>query len=84
MSYKTSRLSPLSTPRTFRVLFSNPWDLLRESSDAPGRSSWLIYDPELDETRCMNGDVFLGMALVLTVSASFWTGVGLVIAQLWN
>jgi hypothetical protein len=87
MSYKSSQLFPLSTRgANFRISIQRPW-----SSPAFDygqaellRSSWLIYDPELDAPRRMNRDVMLGMALALVISASFWAGVGLAIAQVWK
>jgi hypothetical protein len=86
MSYKLWQLPPVSTrAMNLRTSVSSPWSSLPFNYEAPDfRRSWLIYDPELDAPRRMNRDVILGMGLVLLISASFWTGIGLAIAQVWK
>ena len=86
MSYKSSQLPPLSTRGAkLRMSVKSPWGSLPFNCDeVQFLRSWLIYDPELDAPRPLNRDVVLGMGLVLLISASFWTGVGLTIAQVWK
>jgi hypothetical protein len=77
---------PLSTRCiNLRIPAQNRWTSLPFNyHEAEFFRSWLVYDLELDAPRRMNRDVILGMGLVLLVSASFWTGVGLAIAQVWK
>jgi hypothetical protein len=86
MSYRLLQLPPVSTRGVnLRTSVPRPWSaLLFNYQAADFRRSWLIYDPELDAPRRMNRDVILGMGLVLLISASFWTGIGLAIAQVWK
>jgi len=86
MSSKSSQLSPLSTRcSNLRISIRGPWSSPSlNCRDVEFFRSWLIYDPELDEPRRMNREVMLGMALVFGISASFWAGVGLAIAHVWN
>jgi hypothetical protein len=48
--------------------------------------SWLVYDPDLepDGHRGLNWNIVLGLALAVVVSVSFWVGVGLLVARLWE
>jgi len=86
MSYKSSQLSPLSTRgANLRISIQGPWSSLPLSyTEAEFFGSSAIYDRQLDAPRPINRYVILGMVLVLGISASFWAGVGLAIAQLWN
>ena len=86
MSYKSSQLSPLSTRGTnLRVSIQGPWSSLPLSyHQAEFFRSWAVYDPQLDAPRPINRKVILGMILVLGISASFWAGVGIAVAQLWK
>jgi hypothetical protein len=86
MSYKSPQLSPLSTRgANLRSSISGRWSVPRvDYHEVRSVRSWLIYDPELDTPRGVNQDVMLGMALVIGVSASFWAGLGLVIAHVWK
>jgi len=86
MSYEISQLSPLSTRRAnLGVSIQGPWNSPSHNHrNVEFFRCWLIYDQELDPPRCVNRDVMLGMALVFAISASFWAGVGLAIAQVWK
>ena len=85
MSYNLLQLSPLSTRvANLRMWFAKPESPTLVDLEPEIFRSWLIYDPELDTLRRLNRDVLLGMALVLGVSASFWVGVGFVVAQLFR
>jgi hypothetical protein len=49
--------------------------------------SWLVYDSEIP-TLAVSGHVnrnrLLGLALSVSISASFWAGIGLMIARVWK
>ena len=89
MSYK-SQLFPLSstceTPLRQRI--SQAWGSSPSNlEDTRFLRSWLVYDSELETGRTrgrVNWNMVLGLALAATVSAGFWTGVGLVIARVWK
>ncbi len=90
MSYKSLQLSPrTSTSRTsMRVAIHGPW------SSPPGKSpdiqflqTWLEYDSDLDEgvvQRRFNWGALAGLTLAVGFSASFWVGVGLIVARIWR
>ena len=85
MNYKSSQVRPPSIVDTkSKISVGLPCDSPLRHSGAEFSRSWLIYDPEVDEPRRINRHVILGMALVIGVSASFWAGVGLAIAQIWK
>jgi hypothetical protein len=47
--------------------------------------SWLVYDSEIQSGfrhRSLNWRLVLGLAIMVTVSASFWTGIGLLVAHI--
>jgi hypothetical protein len=49
--------------------------------------SWLVYDSEIPggfTHRRLNWRLVLGLAITVTVSASFWTGIGLLVAHIWK
>jgi hypothetical protein len=49
--------------------------------------SWLEFDSELDDKwprSRVNWYAVLGFAVTLGVSAAFWTGVGVLVAQIWK
>jgi hypothetical protein len=89
MSYKVLQLFPLSTRGTrMRISIRGPWSApLTHSQDTEFLRTWLTYDSELDEEcapQQLNWNVILGMVLVFGVSASFWTGVGMAVAEVWG
>lgn len=85
MSYKSLHLTPLSTRG---VNFKRLMKALRRSScnyrTAEFFRSWVIYDSELDKPRRINRNALLGMALVVAISAGFWTVVAAAIARVWK
>jgi hypothetical protein len=89
MSYK-SQLFPLSstceTPLRQRI--SQAWGSSPSNlEDTRFLRSWLVYDSELETGRTrgrVNWNMVLGLVLAATVSAGFWTGVGLMIARVWK
>jgi hypothetical protein len=56
--------------------------------DAKFFRSWLVFDSfdlEIARNRGrFNWNLLLGMVLVLGISVSFWTGVGVMVALLWK
>jgi len=47
--------------------------------------SWLVYDSQIESGfahRRLNWRLVLGLAIMVTVSASFWTGIGLLVAHI--
>ena len=64
-----------------------PWGTLPANSrDGKFLRSWLVYDSSLDddEKGRIHWNVVLGLALVLGISAAFWTGVAFVVARVWK
>jgi hypothetical protein len=49
--------------------------------------SWLVYDSDIQSSLAAgpnNHNRFLGLALLVGISASFWAGIGLMIARVWK
>ena len=49
--------------------------------------SWVVYDSNLEGEETpgrLHWNMLLGLALAVTVSATFWVGVGLMIERLWR
>jgi hypothetical protein len=49
--------------------------------------SWLELDSEIEQTAKpsrVNWNAVLGVAVTLGISAAFWTGVGVAVAQIWK
>jgi hypothetical protein len=89
MSNKIQPFPPAGTGRaTTKFGVPNPWSVPPGSlRDAHLLRTWFEYDSELHEARPRKGinwSVIMGMALVITVSAGFWTGVGLLATRLWK
>jgi hypothetical protein len=88
MSHKVSQLSPLTSAEGthMRMAIQGHWNDPLDLSNAMFLRSWLVYDSgEGDEPAFrLNWNVALGMLLVTGMSAGFWTGVGLLVAQVWK
>jgi hypothetical protein len=55
--------------------------------DAEFFRSWLVYDSDLNSARAkgrVRWNMFLGLALAVLVSVTFWVGLGLMIASRWK
>ena len=90
MNYRL-QFSPISSTGESHV--SRP---LREGLGVPSSNwenpkfyrSWLVYDSDLLPTRRIRGrinwNLVLGLVLALGISASFWAGVGLMMARIWK
>jgi hypothetical protein len=89
MPDKVQPLPQAGTSRaTMKFGVRSPWNNSPGSlRDARFLRTWFEYDSEMQEARTQKGinwSVILGMALVITVSAGFWTGVGVLTAHLWK
>jgi hypothetical protein len=89
MSYK-SELNPLSgtCDPPLHLAIQGSWGYApADSQDMKFLRSWLVYDSEIQPGLAANRtkfNRFLGLALLVGISASFWAGIGLVIVRLWN
>jgi hypothetical protein len=89
MSYRVLQLSPLtSTEGThLRIAIQGHWNDTLDLSNATFLRSWVVYDSRVEDDESafrLNWNVALGMLLVTGISAGFWTGVGLLVAQGWK
>jgi len=89
MSYRLSQLSPQASTgeTTTRIAVKGSWSAPPERfRDVQFWRSWMELDSEVDESHRsrVNRDAILGLALVVGISASFWTGVGLLVARIWR
>ena len=89
MSYRLSQLSPQSTHGTsVRIAVQGPWSTPPESlRDMQFWRSWLELDSEVDKAKTpthIRWNAVLGLVVVVGISASFWTGVGLLVAHIWR
>jgi hypothetical protein len=89
MSYRVMQLSPLSTGNTqVKILIEGPWSApLMDSADARFLRSWMVYDSGVGDgrdaaTSGLNWNAILGLVVIVGISASFWTGVGITISHL--
>jgi hypothetical protein len=87
MSYK-SQLNPLSGTgeKPLRLLIRGSWGSApADSGDMKFLRSWLAYDSDIQDGLADHSEHsrFLGLALLVAISASFWAGVGLMIARVW-
>jgi hypothetical protein len=58
-----------------------------DSLDMKFLRSWFVYDSEIQSGLAASAtkrNRFLGLALLVGISASFWAGVGLMIARVWK
>jgi hypothetical protein len=88
MSYRLSQLSPQASTRVtkMRMAIRGPWsEMPQQFQDVQFWRSWLEFDSdeeELGRARRVNWNALIGMALMVGISASFWTGVGFVAARI--
>jgi hypothetical protein len=85
MSYK-SQLYPLSSTgkNSWRLPIQGAWGSSpTDLQDMKLLRSWLVYDSEIQTGAPANRSWLLGFALVFGINASFWTGIGLIIARVW-
>ena len=93
MSYKPLQLFPQST---HEIRGRNSIGGPRSSQpvhdeDATFLHSWLVYDSRRGSSESnqnpaqasLTWNKILGLALVLTVGASFWTAIGIAVARVW-
>jgi len=61
--------------------------LSRRIGDMEFLRSWLVYDSQIQtglRRGRVNWNLVAGVVLTIAVSASFWAGVGLMIARIWK
>jgi len=85
MSYKVLQLSPQASTR---ISFANqaPWNP-QGSRDIDFLRSWFEDDSDLDLSVVRdrtNWNAIAGLAFTISVSASFWAGIGWMIARIWG
>lgn len=84
MSYKSLQLFPQASTREARAKFTvlSSWSVSPEVlSDSQILRTWFEYDSELAERRAKCGTnwyAVVGLALMVGISGTFWTGVGLI------
>ena len=84
MSYKVLQLSPHASTR---ISFASraPWNR-QVSRDIDFLRAWFEDDSDLDLSIVCdrtNWNAIAGLAFTIAVSASFWAGIGWVIARVW-
>jgi hypothetical protein len=89
MSYRFSQLSPQGTNGSnVRISVQGPRSTRPERfRDMQFWRSWLELDSEIEQTAKpsrVNWNAVLGVAVTLGISAAFWTGVGVAVAQIWK
>jgi len=90
MSYKSVQLFPPSSTHenNIRIAIRGPWSAPPAGlRDFQFLRSWLEYDSELDVGKRrgrINWGALLGLVVTAGISASFWTGVGLMVAHWWR
>jgi hypothetical protein len=94
MSYRVLQLSPQASTRVTRrrIAVQDSWGArsapsLDLSLDTEFLRSWFECDPDFDQGNAYdrtNFGVISGLALSVAVSASFWAGVGWIVARVWR
>jgi len=89
MSYKASQLfPPMGTRSTQREVFvRTPLSPSAKSAwSTEFLRSWLKRDSKLEVSsgNRIKWNSILGLALTVVVGASFWTGLGFLVARLWK
>jgi hypothetical protein len=83
----SSKLIPLMRTRDTAVSVPTPLDRLPEGAwDVQFWRSWLQHNANPHRSACglMSWGTVFGLALTVVVGASFWTGVGFLVARLWK
>ena len=85
MSFRVLQLSPLtSTEGTqMRIAIQGPWSSPPGLSDTQFLRSWLVYDSELEDGE-PRSRIHVALGMLLFISVGFWTGVGVLVAQIWK
>ncbi len=85
MNYRVT-LSPPTDGTGIRVIITSPAHDAENLRIMQFWRSWLEYNTG-DERKFrwhLNWNVVFGLAVTVSVSAAFWTGVGLLIAHVWR
>jgi hypothetical protein len=83
MRFRFCSLNPADTQ--IRISIGSPWSTPpSDAGDVHFLRTWLTYDSGSDErsSNRVNWNAVLGMLLVFTVSAGFWSGVGLAVSEI--
>ena len=84
--YKVSQLSPNANRSAMRVVVTRPGGASTpDFANFQLWRSWLEFDSEVDDNRSrptINWNALLGLAVTLGISAAFWSGVGIAVAQI--
>ncbi len=85
-----SQFFPLSSTgeRSQRLPIQTSWgDLPVNLEQVKFVRSWLVYDSEM-QSNLVSGRAIrhtaIGLALAIALSASFWTGIGVVVVRFWK
>ena len=86
MSYKVLQLSPQASTRFTRKRIAFENGMNRNSVDTGFLESWFDNDFDLTDGDALrtHWGAISGLALAITVSASFWAGVGWMVARGWR
>lgn len=89
--YRLSQLSPQTNRSAMRVVVTRPGSAssLENFRNIEVWRSWIEFDSEVqnEEKRSrsrVNWNAVLGLAVTLGISAAFWTGVGILVVQIWK
>lgn len=84
--YKVSQLSPNANRSAMRVVVTRPGGASTpDFANFHLWRSWFELDSESDDNRshsAINWNALLGLAVTLGISAAFWSGVGVAVAQI--
>jgi hypothetical protein len=88
MSFK-SQLNPLfgTCEKPLHLPIQGSWGTVpADSGDTKFLRSWLVFDSEVQASPAAqtSHNRFLGLALLVGISASFWAGIAVMIARVWK
>lgn len=90
MSYRISQLSPQKSTGAnhLRVIVSGPWGEQPESfRNMQFWRSWVEYNGQVEQSGSgsfVNWNAVLGLVITVGIGAAFWSGVGLLVSQVWK
>jgi hypothetical protein len=85
-----AKLFPLSSTDqvSYGMRIPNAWSgPAVDSKDAKFLRSWLVYDSRTQDgsgSERSARNIALGMVVAFGISASFWTGIGLIVTRVWK
>lgn len=87
MNYRLSTISDTEKSKAQKSFGERSADSPKNFKDVKFFRSWLFYDPDTEENQPPQGknwNAALGLTLATVLSASFWVGIGLVLAHFWR